>query len=57
MVSENTRYSKYLEEEDVEVEIVEDSQLRAVDQVGDGDQVEEMDECMYSLDSERRSRG
>ena len=57
MVSENNRYSKYLEEEDVEVEIVEDSQLRAVDQVGDGDQVEEMDECMYSLDSERRSRG
>jgi len=57
MVSENNRYSKYLDEEDVEVEIVEDSYLRNMDQVAEGDKVEQMDECMYSLDSERRSRG
>ena len=37
MVSENNRYSKYLDEEDVEVEIVEDSYLRNMDQVAEGD--------------------
>lgn len=56
MISENNRYSKYLDEEDVEVEIVDDSHLREIDHVAEGDKVEQMDECMYSLDSERRSR-
>ena len=31
IVSENNRYSKYLDEEDVEVQIVDRSQLRPVD--------------------------
>ena len=55
MVSENNRYSKYLDEDEIEVQMVDDSQLRAVDAADEGAGVDEMDDCMYSLNSDRRS--
>ena len=56
VVSENNRYSKYLDEEDVDVQIVDRSQVRPVDRAArGGDNVDEMDDCLYSLDSDPRS--
>ena len=58
IVSENNRYSKYLDEEDVEVQIVDRSQLKPADRSAQaGDNVEEIDDSMYSLDSAPRSGG
>ena len=55
MVCENNRYSKFLDEQDVEVQIVDDNQLQVAGQVAGGDKLEEMDDCLYSLDSDARS--
>lgn len=56
MVSEYNRYSKYLEEEDVQDQMMDASHLRKLGRAAQGgDQIDEMDDCLYSLDSDPRS--
>jgi len=58
MVSENNRYSKYLDQEEVEVEIVDRSQIvKAGGAVVGGDRLsDDMDDCIYSLNSDNDPR-
>ena len=57
MVSDKNQYSKYLEEEDLEDDQIMDiSQLRQVDRAAQGgNNLDDMDDCLYSLDSDLKS--
>lgn len=62
MISEKNRYSKYLDPEEVQVEFDDRSYVGqtagapALDRAADGDRLsDDMDDCIYSLNSEPRS--
>lgn len=56
MISENNRYSKYLDEAQIQVQMIDRSSVRPPEYaVQAGDNLDEIDDCLYSLDSDPRT--